>query len=274
MVMPAPSGRNHGSRRSVHTLHPPLRGGDKSIDNPTAVFMAELKEDITVGLLDRVSTLVRANLNDLLDRAEDPEKVIKQLLVDMNNQLIQVKTQVAAAIADEKRLYARYQEAQEQSIDWQRKAELAVDKGDDELAKQALARKNTYAQTAAGLQEQWQAQSVQVQALKDGLRQLESKIDEATTKKDLLIARSRRAKAEETVHKTLSGIRGTGALSEFERLEEKVEQNEARAAAYTELSTDTLDQKFAALEQETDLDRELRELKAKKDQAQLPPGGA
>src|SRR5688572_28532462 len=132
--------------------------------------MAELKEDITVGLLDRVSTLVRANLNDLLDRAEDPEKVIKQLLVDMNNQLIQVKTQVAAAIADEKRLYARYQEAQEQAADWQRKAELAVDKGDDELAKQALARKNTYGQTASGLQEQWQAQSVQVQALKDGLR--------------------------------------------------------------------------------------------------------
>jgi phage shock protein A len=231
-------------------------------------------EDRTVGLLDRVSTLVRANINDLLDRAEDPEKVIKQLLMDMNNQLIQVKTQVAAAIADEKRLYARYQEAQQQAEEWQRKAELAVAKGDDELAKQALARRNTFVQTAEGMQEQWQAQSAQVQALKDGLRQLEMKIDEATAKKDLLIARSRRAKAEETVHRTLSGVRGMGALSEFDRLEEKVEQQEARAAAYTELSSDTLDQKFAALEQESDLDRQLRELKEKQSQPQLPSGGA
>jgi phage shock protein A len=227
-----------------------------------------------VGLLDRVSTLVRANLNDLLDRAEDPEKVIKQLLIDMNNQLIQVKTQVAAAIADEKRLYQRAQEAQQQADDWQRKAELAIDKGDDELAKQALTRRNTYVQTAAGMQEQWQAQSAQVQALKDGLRQLESKMEEATAKRDLLIARSRRAKAEETVHKTLSGIRGTGALSEFERLEDRVQQQEARAQAYTELSTDTVDQRFAALEQESEVDRQLRELKAKREQRELPSGGS
>lgn len=225
-----------------------------------------------MGLLDRVSTLARANLNDLLDRAEDPEKVIKQLLIDMNNQLIQVKTQVAAAIADEKRLQQRYQEAQQQADEWQRKAELAVERGDDDLAKQALARRNVYVQTAQGMQEQYQAQAAQVSALKDGLRQLESKMDEATAKRDLLIARSRRAKAEETVHKTLSGIRGTGALSEFERLEERVQLQEARASAYTELSTDTLDQKFQTLEQETEVDRQLRELKAKRSVPELPPG--
>ena len=227
-----------------------------------------------MGLLDRVSTLVRANLNDLLDRAEDPEKVIKQLLIDMNNQLIQVKTQVAAAIADEKKLYARYQEAQTQADEWQRKAELAVEKGDDDLAKQALARRNSYAQTAQGFQEQWQAQSAQVQTLKDALRTLESKIGEAETKKDLLIARSRRAKAEEQVHRTIGNIRGVGALSDFERLEDKVEQQEARAAAYTELSTDTLETKFATLEQESEVDRQLAELKARKSQQQLPSGGS
>jgi len=221
-----------------------------------------------------VSTLVRANLNDLIDRAEDPEKVIKQLIIDMNNQLIQVKTQVAAAIADEKRLYQRQQEAQQQADEWQSKAELAVEKGDDDLAKQALARRNSYTQTAQGLQEQWQAQSAQVQTLKDALRQLETKVSEAEAKKDLLIARSRRARAEETVQKTLSGVRGVGAMSDFERLEEKVEQQEARAAAYTDISTDTLDQKFATLEQESEVDRQLRELKAKKGQGQLPPGGS
>ncbi|MFN8524288.1 MAG: PspA/IM30 family protein [Chloroflexota bacterium] len=227
-----------------------------------------------MGLLDRVGTLVKANLNDLLDRAEDPEKVIKQVLIDMNNQLIQVKTQVAAAIADEKRLYAKYQEAQQQSDEWQRKAELAIDKGDDELARQALQRKNNFSSTAQGMQEQWQAQSAQVQALKDGLRNLESKIDEATTKRDLLIARARRAKAEETMHKTLGTISSSGALSEFDRLEQRVEEREARAAAYTELSRDTLDDKFEALESESEVDRQLRELKAKRQQASLPPGGA
>ena len=227
-----------------------------------------------MGLLDRVSTLVRANLNDLLDRAEDPEKVIKQLLIDMNNQLIQVKTQVAAAIADEKKLYQRYQEAQTQADEWQRKAELAVEKGEDDLAKQALARRNSFAQTAQGFQEQWQAQSAQVQTLKDALRTLESKIGEAETKKDLLIARSRRAKAEEQVQRTLGNVRGVGALSDFERLEGKVEEQEARAAAYTDLGTDTLDTQFAALEQETEVDRQLAELKAKKAQPQLPSGGS
>jgi phage shock protein A len=225
-----------------------------------------------VGLLDRVSTLVRSNLNDLIDRAEDPEKVIKQLLIDMNNQLIQVKTQVAAAIADEKRLQARYEEAQRQSDDWQRKAELAIDKGEDDLAKQALQRRNTYAQTSEGLKEQWQAQSASVQMLKDGLRQLQNKIEEAEAKKELLIARSRSAKAQEQMHRTLGGIQSVGGLSEFERMERRVEEQEARAQAYTDISRDSLDEKFAALETESEVDRQLRELKEKRQQAQLPPG--
>src|SRR5438067_13410513 len=103
-----------------------------------------------MGLLDRVSTLVRANLNSLVDRAEDPEKIIQQLLIDMNNQLLQVKTQVAASIADEKRLYQRYQENKEKADEWERKAELAVDKGEGELAKEALARRNSVKVCAVG----------------------------------------------------------------------------------------------------------------------------
>src|SRR6266487_1707873 len=99
-----------------------------------------------MGLLDRVSTLMRANLNDLLDRAEDPEKVIRQLLIDMNSQLLQVKTQVAASIADEKRLEPRCRENQEKADEWEGKAELAVEKSDDELAKAALARRNSFSE--------------------------------------------------------------------------------------------------------------------------------
>ena len=217
-----------------------------------------------MGMLDRVSTLIRANINDLISRAEDPEKVVRQLILDMNNQLIQVKTQVAASIADERLLQKRYEDNQKKADEWARKAELAVEKGNDELAKEALARRRSFQQTADGFKEQWTQQSQQVEQLKDALSQLEAKITEAQTKKDLLIARSRRAKAETQIRKTLSGMDRGGALSEFERMEEKVEQDEARAKAYSDLDQDTLDEKFKQLEEEDDLDRELAELKARR----------
>lgn len=225
-----------------------------------------------MGLLDRISLLVRSNVNDAIDRAEDPEKAIKQLLLDMNGQMIQVKTQVAAAIADEKRLRSTYENAQRQADDWQRKAELAIDRGEEELAKEALQRRINYANSASGLEEQWKAQSAQVQMLKDGLRKLEGKMSEAQSKQELLIARHRSAQAQEKMHKTLGSVQGMGQLGEFDRLERKVEQQEARAQAYTELSTDNLDSKFAALESESEVDRQLRELKAARQQGQLPPG--
>ncbi|MCC7105282.1 MAG: PspA/IM30 family protein [Chloroflexi bacterium] len=224
-----------------------------------------------MAILDRVSTLIRANLNDLLDRAEDPEKVIQQLLRDMQNQLIQVKTQVAAAIADEKRLYQRYQESDEKANEWQRKAELAVDKGDDELAKAALGRRKSYAESASGFLTQYNEQHTQVESLKTALRQLEQKIDEAEARKDLLIARSRRAKAETKIRETLSGIGQTSAVSEFERLEDRVSRTEARAKAMAELESDTLESRFQALETDDDVDRELRELKARKTPSLNPP---
>ncbi len=215
-----------------------------------------------MGILDRVGTLLRANLNDLLDRAEDPEKMIRQLLQDMENQLIQVKTQVAAAIADEQRLKERWQENQRQAEEYQRKAELAVKRGDDELAKEALARRNTFMQTAQGFQEQYEDQARQVEQLKDALGKLESKIQEARTKKDLLIARSRRAQAEEQIHQTMARVDTTGVMGGFERMEEKVRTREARAKAMGDLSNDTLDERFRQLEEEDEVDKQLRELKA------------
>src|SRR5919204_3272002 len=160
--------------------------------------------DTPMGILDRVSTLMRANINDLIDRAEDPEKVVKQLIVDMNNQLLQVKTQVAASIADEKMLHQRYQDNEAKAVDWQQRAELAVEKGQDDLAREALSRRNAFAQTAQGFKEQYGHQSAQVEQLKQALQQLESKIQDAQTKQDLLIARSRRAKPETKIRTTLS----------------------------------------------------------------------
>ena len=224
-----------------------------------------------MGILDRVSTLIRANINDLIDRAEDPEKVIRQLLIDMNNQLLQVKTQVAASIADEKRLYQRYQVSQQQADEWERKAELAVEKGDDDLAKAALARRNSAKESADGFHQQWQEQSAQVQQLKDALHQLEQKIQDAEAKRDLLIARSRRAKTETQIRQTLAGIGQSSATSQFDRMEERISEQEARAKAAAELDSDTLEQRFAALEHDSSLDGDLAALKARK-AAQLGPG--
>jgi len=217
-----------------------------------------------MGVLDRVGTLIRANLNDLISRAEDPEKVVRQLILDMNNQLIQVKTQVAASIADEKLLQKRYEDNQKQADQWQAKAEIAVEKGRDDLAKEALTRRRSYQETADGFKEQWNNQSAQVEQLKEALAQLEAKITEAQTKKDLLIARSRRAKAETNIRKTLSGMDNTGALGEFERMAEKVDEEEARAKAYADLDEDTLETRFKAMEHDDNVERDLAELKARK----------
>jgi len=217
-----------------------------------------------MGLLDRVSTLMRANLNDLLDRAEDPEKVIQQLLRDMNNQLMQVKTQVAASIADEKRLHQRFQENQAKADDWERKAEIALDRGEEELAKEALSRRNSFRESAQGFEEQWKEQSAQVATLKTALHDLERKIGDAEARKDLLIARSRRAKAETHIRETMAGIGRNSATSEFARMEDRVSEQEARAKAASELDSDTLESRFAALEQDNSLDTDLAALKARR----------
>ena len=227
------------------------------------------------GLLDRVSTLVRANLNDMIDRAENPEKVIKQAIIDMNNQLIQVKTQVAASIADEQKLYMRYQENGALAVEWQRKAELAVSKGADDLAREALQRHNSYQQIADGFQKQYDDQKSQVESLKAALGQLEGKIEEAERKKDLLIARSRSAQAQQRIHDTLAGVStsGSSAMASFQRMEEKVMDQEARAKAAAELDHDTTEDRFAALEQGDEVDQQLAALKAKMGRGPaLPPG--
>jgi phage shock protein A len=221
-------------------------------------------------IVERVSTLVRANINDLLDSAEDPEKVIKQLLMDMHAQLLEARSQVAAAIADEKQLHSRLEENQAQATEWQQKAELAVEKRQDDLARNALTRRNTYQQTADGFKQQYDEQARQVAELKDVLGQLEAKISEAEAKKDLLLARSRRAGAETEIRTTLSGLDQSGGLASFERMEEKVDQQEARAEALAEVEADSVESRFAALQTANDVERQLAELRAKKAIASPP----
>ncbi|MCL4370952.1 MAG: PspA/IM30 family protein, partial [Chloroflexi bacterium] len=152
---------------------------------------------------------------------------------------------------------------QEQATDWQKKAELAVTKGEDDLAKEALQRRNSFQSVADGFKAQYDDQKQQVEVLKSALEKLEAKIEEADRKKDLLIARSRRAEAEQKIHDTMAGIGKGGAFDGFERMEDKVEEKEAMAKASAELDSDTLEDKFAALEKNSDVDQQLLELKAK-----------
>ncbi|MBC7541486.1 MAG: PspA/IM30 family protein [Candidatus Sericytochromatia bacterium] len=216
-----------------------------------------------MGFLDRIGTVIRANINDLIDRAEDPEKMVRQLLEDMENDLIEVKKAVALAIATEKKLFNSHEEHAKKAEGWQQKAELAVSKGEDELAKEALQRRKTEQSTADGFESQYTIQKANVSTLREQLTALEGKISEARIKKDLLIARSRQAEAQENMQRTMGKVDSSGAMSAFERMERKVEEKEATATALTDITGDSLDAKFRKLETTEDVDNELAALKSR-----------
>src|SRR6267378_1966188 len=155
-----------------------------------------------MGIIDRLSTLIRSNINDLISRAENPQKVLEQLIVDMRTQLARAKQQVASAIADEKRLSAQAEQEKKLAEDWEKRAVLAVQEGRDDLAKQALLRHNEHIQGAVQLQETWIKHREETEKLKGSLRQLNDKIEEAKRKKNILVARQKRAEA----HKHFQGL--------------------------------------------------------------------
>jgi len=217
-----------------------------------------------MALLERVSTLVRANLNDLIDQAEDPEKMIKQVILDMQNQLLQVKTQVAIAIADQHLLEKKKQENDEKVQEWMRKAELAVDKKQDDLARAALQRVESYREMSAGFTEQVEDQKAQVENLKSALRKLEQKLAEANTKADLLIAQHRRARAATKATEAHAGMSADSKSATFDRMKRKVAREEAVGQAKAELLADDVDDRLAALEKEDRIEHLLAELKTKR----------
>ena len=216
-----------------------------------------------MALLERVSTLVRANLNDLIDKAEHPEKMIKQVILDMQNQLLQVKTQVAIAIADSHLLEKKRKENEDKASEWMRKAELAVDKKQDDLARAALERVESYRDLTDGFGQQASDQKAQAENLKSALRQLEEKLTEAEAKADLLIARHRRARA---VSKASSaGSAGNGASANaFDRMKRKVAHSEALGQAKSEIAASNMEERLAALEKEDKIEHLLADLKSKR----------
>jgi len=205
-----------------------------------------------MGFFSRLGTLIKSNLNDLISKAEDPQKMLNQLVVDMQGQLVEAKKQVAVSIADEKRLKKQLDDQQELSSEWERKAMLAVRAGDDGLAREALRRKEEHDKQAGEFTKQWAAQKDAVGALKEQLRGLNDRIEEAKRKKNVLVARQKRAEAQRAIQDTMRGLSDNSAFDAFERMSEKVDQIEAEAEATSELAGemtgDSLSQKFKELE--------------------------
>jgi phage shock protein A len=227
-----------------------------------------------MGILDRVSTVIKSNLNYLINKAEDPEKMLDQILIQMRQQLLEAKREVAVTIADEKRLGTQLEAELEQVREWERRATIAVQKGQDDLAREALRRKAEHEQIAVGYKKQWDAQRTSADNLKNALRDLSQKIEEAARKKNLLIARQKRAEAQKHIHEVMTGLSDTSAFESFDRMATRVEQLEAQASAAVEVSQeltgDTMEQRFRALESSTDVEQELNALKARM-QKELPP---
>ena len=234
-----------------------------------------------MGIFSRLGTLIKSNINDLITKAEDPEKMLSQVLLEMQQQLVEAKKAVAIAIADEKKLQKQYTAETDKSKEWERKAMVAVRAGDDNLARQALSRKQEHETIASQFQQQWIAQKQAVEKLKDALRLLNNKIEEAKRKKNILIARKKRAEAQQQIANTMQGLGDTSAFDTFDRMAERIQLMEAEAEAGAELageiSGDTLESKFLQLEQggaSGGEDEALNELKAKMGLLEAPKGDA
>jgi phage shock protein A len=222
-----------------------------------------------MGLFDRIARVIRANLNSLVGQAEDPEKILEQTVLDMQEDLIKLRQSVAQAIATQKRTERQAAQSEKTANEWYQRAQLALQKGDDSLAREALTRRKSYQETADALKGQLSQQNSVVTKLRQNMMTLESKISEAKTKKDMYIARARSAKASQQINDMMGRV-GTGsAMAAFERMEEKVMQLEAQSEAIAELGTDDLEKQFAALEGGGDIDAELAAMKA-----QLSSGAA
>ncbi len=220
-----------------------------------------------MGMFERFSTMLKSNINDLISRAENPEKMLNQLILDMKSNLAKAKQEAAGAIADEKKLGADAEALKKLSEDWERRAMLAVQEGRDDLAKQALLRYNEALQGATQLHETWVKHKAETENLKVQLRQLNEKIEEAKRKKNILVARAKRAEAQQRIQETMSGMSDKSAFESFDRMAEKIEAIERKALASAELQqefqSDDLAAQFKQLEYKGSADQQLLDLKSK-----------
>lgn len=215
------------------------------------------------GMFSRIADITKGNMNALLDRAEDPEKMIKQMVIDMEEAVNKSTASVGVAIANEKRLEREYENRKKQAEEWERKAMLAVEKGSDDLARKALERKNALTKATGDLSPVLEEARNTAGQLKGQLDQLKTKLEEARVRQGTLIARHRAAQAKKELSQSVSGL-GGDAFASFDRFEQKIESSEAEAEAHAELAgEDSLDDEFAKLEMEGSADDELAALKEK-----------
>jgi phage shock protein A len=224
-----------------------------------------------MGLIDRILRVIRANITNLIGKAEDPEKVLEETVLEMQENLIQLRQAVAQAIATQKRTERQYSQAENTASEWYDRAQLALSKGDENLARQALTKRKGYQETAEAMREQIDQQSQMVNRLKQDMRSLEAKISEARTKKDMYIARARSAQASAKINEMIGGVNTTSTMTAFERMEDKVLQLEAQSEAIAELGTDDLQKKFLTLEDAGEIDTELTAMKAQLGQGTQTP---
>ena len=205
-----------------------------------------------MSIFTKLSTVIKSNINDLISRSENPEKMLNQIILDMRDQLAKAKREVAAAIADERKLRASLDAEDKEVRQWEHRAVLAVKEGRDDMAKQALVRQQEHKERASTLDETWRTQAAEMEKLKGSLRQLNDKIEEAKRKRNLLVAKQRRAQAQRRIHETMSGLSNTSAFDAFERMADKVDEQERESLAHQEvneaLGPGTLEDDFKALE--------------------------
>jgi len=230
-----------------------------------------------MGLFDRLSTLLKSNINDLISSAEDPEKMLTQIIQDMRDQLVRAKQQVATAIADERRLRDQADAEYKQAQDWEQKAMLALSAGKEDLAKQALVRHTEHIEHGRQLELTWQSHQAETEKLKNSLRDLNDKIEEARRKKNLLVARQRRAQAQKRIADTMSSLSETSAFEAFARMEERIETSERQLRASMEIdqefSGDRLAGEFRQLEKgATSMNADMQLLALKQKMGLLPAG--
>ncbi len=214
-----------------------------------------------MGLINRIIQVIRANITSLISRAEDPEKILEQTVAEMQDNLIQLRQAVAQAIATQKRTERQCRQADSTAQEWYDRAQLALQKGDENLARQALTKRKSYQETAEAMQAQIEQQNTIVTRLKQDMRTLEGKIAEAKMKKDLYIARARSAQASVKINEMLGNVNTSGSMNAFERMEEKVFNLEAQAEAIGSLEGDDLEKKFISIKDAGDIDAELAAMK-------------
>ena len=232
-----------------------------------------------MGIFDRLSRLLRSNINDAIARAENPEKMLNQIIEDMRGQLVRAKQEVAVAIADERKLRSQFEDESKQASDWEQRAMLALRENREDLAKQALMRQQEHDERSRSLEDTWRRQAAETDKLKASLRDLNDKIEEAKRKKNLLVAKQKRAQAQQRIQHTMRGLSDRSAFEAFERVAERIEDSERQLSAREEvaesLTGDTIEKEFKALEGgRGDRDVEARLLELKREMGLRPAGKA